>query len=54
MVNKDYSLQNINQDYYRKAWYKMKGMSPLEAQKLYVDSLIQLLTEVSYTIQKIE
>ncbi|CEI87409.1 hypothetical protein RMCBS344292_01823 [Rhizopus microsporus] len=46
MVNKDYSLQNINQDYYRKAWYKMKGMSPLEAQKLYVDSLIQLLTEL--------
>ncbi|KAI9484231.1 MAG: acyl CoA binding protein-domain-containing protein [Benjaminiella poitrasii] len=29
-----------------KAWSRMKGMSPIEAQKLYVESLIQLLTEV--------
>ncbi|KAG1142922.1 hypothetical protein G6F37_006018 [Rhizopus arrhizus] len=29
-----------------KVWHRMKGMSPLEAQKLYIDSLIQLLTEL--------
>ncbi|CEP15684.1 hypothetical protein [Parasitella parasitica] len=29
-----------------KAWSRMKGMSPIEAQKLYVESLIQLLTEL--------
>lgn len=33
---------------YRKAWCRMKGITPIEAQKLYVDSLIQLLTEVNY------
>jgi diazepam-binding inhibitor (GABA receptor modulating acyl-CoA-binding protein) len=31
----------------RKTWSRMKGMSPVEAQKLYVESLIQLLTEVT-------
>ncbi|KAI8346385.1 acyl CoA binding protein-domain-containing protein [Choanephora cucurbitarum] len=29
-----------------KAWHRMKGMSPVEAQRLYVDSLIQLLAEL--------
>ncbi|KAI8639780.1 acyl CoA binding protein-domain-containing protein [Parasitella parasitica] len=29
-----------------KAWSRMKGMSPIKAQKLYVESLIQLLTEL--------
>ena len=33
-----------------KAWSRMKGMSPIEAQKLYVESLIQLLTEVSQDV----
>ncbi|OBZ82519.1 Acyl-CoA-binding domain-containing protein 5A [Choanephora cucurbitarum] len=31
-----------------KAWHRMKGMSPVEAQRLYVDSLIQLLAELIY------
>jgi hypothetical protein len=31
----------------RKTWSRMKGMSPIEAQKLYIESLIQLLTEVT-------
>ncbi|KAI8069795.1 acyl CoA binding protein-domain-containing protein [Gilbertella persicaria] len=29
-----------------KAWSRMKGISPIEAQKLYIDSLIQLLAEL--------
>ncbi len=29
-----------------KAWSRMKGMSPIDAQKLYVESLVQLLSEV--------
>lgn len=29
-----------------KAWNRMKGFTPTEAQKLYIESLIQLLTEV--------
>lgn len=29
-----------------KAWSRMKGMSPIDAQKLYVESLTQLLSEV--------
>ncbi|KAI7902459.1 acyl CoA binding protein-domain-containing protein [Cokeromyces recurvatus] len=31
-----------------KVWSRMKGMSPIEAQKLYVDSLVQLLTHVLF------
>lgn len=33
-----------------KAWSRMKGMSPIDAQKLYVESLVQLLSEASVCV----
>lgn len=34
---------------FRKAWNRMKGFGPMEAQTLYLESLIQILTEVQQT-----
>lgn len=33
---------------YRKAWDKMRGISPIDAQLMYINALVELLKEVPF------
>lgn len=52
IVQGHHRMNDKHSAFNRKAWDKMKGTPPIDAQIMYINALVELLKEVHYTIRK--